>query len=244
MRVFFIPGTACDEQLWKTLWPSLYTKLPKECFQFVHLKIPDCGTMDEVVMSLVQTIRVQSANKSFYLVGFSMGGYLASAASLHFTEQLQGVLILSNTPKALPESELAQRIGIIKGIEKSGYKGLSRSRALGFVDVKHRGNETLIMTIQSMDSGFNQRDILHHLKELSIREDLSQQLLKSTKTIYFCFGDSDHLIDRQLLLNMQSESELISVISIADSGHYLPLEQPEQLALAMINIFKSNLADE
>jgi pimeloyl-ACP methyl ester carboxylesterase len=237
-RVFFIPGTACDEQLWKALWPSLYAKLSGESFQFIHLKIPNRGSMDEVILSLVQTIRGQSANQVFYLVGFSMGGYLASAVSLHFTKQLQGVFILSNTPKALPELELTQRKGIIKGIEKSGYKGLSRSRAVEFVDLRHRGNESLLATIRSMDSAFNQRDILHHLQELSIRVDLSASLLKGSKAIYFCHGDSDHLVDRQWLLSMQSQSELISVISIAQCGHYLPLEQPEQLALAMVNILR------
>ncbi|MEH6443249.1 MAG: alpha/beta hydrolase [Oceanospirillaceae bacterium] len=223
--LYFIPGTMCNELLWSKLWPLL----EKNC-QLIHLAIPKEGSLTEVVAQLVLQIKISSQGEKFGLIGFSLGGYLASAVSLEFDSQLEKLMIIANTPKALPEKELMQRQRIISAVKSHGYHGINRSRVITFIDEKQHNNNALIELIQQMDNSFGAQELSHHIVALSKRKDLCIELQHSKKNIWFCHGQSDHLIDPQRMQIMQAESACISLKEVPQCGHFLPLEQPIQLA--------------
>ena len=68
----------CDQRLWTQVWEAL-TPLISSSTQLIHLSIPSLPTIDEISAHLSTLI----ANDS-YLVGFSLGGYLASDIALKF----------------------------------------------------------------------------------------------------------------------------------------------------------------
>ncbi|MEM5529639.1 alpha/beta hydrolase [Gammaproteobacteria bacterium AS21] len=223
--IFFIPGTACNEQTWSKLWPLL-----DQNNQLVHLKLAKSGSLVDVVAMLVANIKEISNGREFSLIGFSLGGYLASAISLHFNQQLTRLMVIANVPKTLPLKELAARKSIIASIEKSGYQGLKKNRLRHFLDSSQHDNEPLFAIIMAMDSCFTKEDVIHHLGPLSVREDLTLALVNKKLPIWFCFGDNDALVNEQQLLTMQLGCRHISLHEIASCGHFLPLEQPLQLA--------------
>lgn len=234
--IFFIPGTSCDHSLWSKLWPLLNNLQGAENkYRFVHLTIKSSGSMKEIVAALVLDIQQQALNQPFHLVGFSLGGYLASAVSLKFKAQLKSLIVLANTPKSLPVSELEQRKKISSAIKRKGYKGLNRNRVVDFIDRRESANDELIHSIQRMANAFTQEEVLHHLVALSDREDLCDLLVKSQRPIYFCFGESDALVDFARMREMQCHSQHIKVLVVASSGHFLPLEQPQDLAVNILN---------
>ena len=234
--IFFIPGTSCDHSLWSKLWPLLNNLQGAENkYRLVHLTIKSSGSMKEIVAALVLDIQQQALNQPFHLVGFSLGGYLASAVSLKFKAQLKSLIVLANTPKSLPVAELEQRKKISSAIKRKGYKGLNRSRVLDFIDRRESENDELIYSIQRMASAFTQEEVLHHLVTLSDREDLCDLLLESQRPICFCFGESDALVDGARMREMQRHSQHIEVLVVASSGHFLPLEQPQDLAVNILN---------
>ncbi|MFT5708348.1 MAG: 2-succinyl-6-hydroxy-2,4-cyclohexadiene-1-carboxylate synthase [Oceanospirillaceae bacterium] len=224
--LYFIPGTMCNELLWSKLWPLL----GKSC-QLIHLTIPKEGNLVEVIAELVLQIKTSSHGQKFGLIGFSLGGYLASAVSLEFDSQLEKLMVIANTPKALPDKELIQRERIISTVKSHGYHGINRSRVTSFIDEKQHHNNELIELIQQMDSSFGAQELSHHIVALSKRKDLCLELQQSKKKIWFCHGDSDHLVDSPRMQIMQLESACIKLKKVPQCGHFLPLEQPIQLSI-------------
>ena len=222
--IYFVPGTLCDQRVWSKLWPLL------DDHQLVHLTIAKTGSMQEVVLGLVQQIKLSSAGRAFSLIGFSLGGYLACAVSLHFRHQLTRLMLLSNTPKALPDKELSQRVNIINTIAELGYHGLGRARVQSFLSPEQHDNDGLITLIQGMDESFGVADLLHHLSDLSVRDDLCPLITEETRPCWLCFGDSDHLVDAFSMQQIQAQSPFIKLKKVAECGHFLPLEQPVELA--------------
>jgi pimeloyl-ACP methyl ester carboxylesterase len=223
--IFFIPGTACNEQTWSKLWPLL-----DQNDQFIHLELVKSGSLINVVTVLVASIKKISDGREFSIIGFSLGGYLASAISLHFNKQLTRLMVIANAPKALPLKELAARKSIIASIEESGYQGLKKNRLRHFLDNSQHDNKSLFDIIMAMDNCFTKEDVIHHLGALSVRVDLTSALVNKELPIWFCFGDNDSLVNKQDLFEMQLSCTHIILHEIASCGHFLPLEKPQQLA--------------
>ena len=237
--IYFIPGTMCDERIWQKLWPCLAPD-----HQLMHLTLPLSGSMQQVVAHLVEQITASSQGRSFSLIGFSLGGYLASAVSLSFSGQLQRLMLIANTPSALPEEERLQRSSILKNIDRHDYQGLNRARILSFLDATAHGDTDLISLIKEMDASFSLAALKHHLNALSEREDLCEQLTQQSVPTWLCYGVSDSLVDRKKMQEMQHSGSNITLQQILHSGHFLPLEQPEQLALQINKWLKMKRALE
>jgi len=233
--IYFIPGTMCDRSVWSKLWEKLSTE-----HQLIHLVLPLTGTTQEVVEHLCQQIRQNSQGQPFSLLGFSMGGYLAAAISLFFDHQLERLMIVANTPKALPAEELDARQKILINIKKNGYNGLNTARLKAFLDPGNQSDQALIALIQEMDGRFSQADLSHHLTQLSKRVDLCHQLADTKRPIWFCYGVADQLVDRKVMQKMQLSSPQITLKQVLNCGHFLPLEQPQQLAKYIENWLQMN----
>jgi pimeloyl-ACP methyl ester carboxylesterase len=215
----------CTDQVWQELWP----KLPDH-YELFHLDIKLSGTLDEVVEDLIAQIDCSRNNRSYSLLGFSLGGYLASAVSLRVGESLERLMVVANTPMALPEAEMQQRQRIVAMVMKNGYLGLSASRVLSFIDKKSHEKKTLIALIQHMDKQFDETQLAHFLVPLSKRMNLCQLLIDKARPTWFCWGETDQLVDPQKMQKMAQKNGAVQTHQIAESGHFLPLEQPKKLA--------------
>lgn len=232
--VYVIPGTLCDESLWQQVSLSL------SGIELIHLAIPRGASMDEVVLKLVAEIRKLNANQPFSLIGFSLGGYLASAVTLQCKNDVDRLMVLSNIPFQLPAEELQQRKGIVNWLQQQGYSGLSTKRALAMVHADNAQNTELIEQVRRMSRQFSVEDVLLHMTVLSERYDLTTQLTALECPIWFGYGDQDHLVDQNVVENMSVQSAYIRSFEVADSGHMLPLEQPKVLAKLIGEWFESN----
>ena len=223
--LYFVPGTLCNSDLWCRLWPQL-----KVDYQLVHLAIPASGELPQVVNLLVQEIRHHSAGRPFALLGFSLGGYLASAISCQFDQQLEKLMVVANSPGLLPEVELQTRKGIVASLQGQAKAVIGKQRVMAMLHPQHEDAAAIISLVQKMDSSFAKQSLLHHLNELSQRQDLTEQLICQQRPLWFVRGDRDPLINSLHLQRLQQKSASIRLQQLANCGHFAPLEQPSQLA--------------
>ena len=87
--IYFIPGTMCDERLWLPLWHELQ-KTAQPPLNLIHLEIPQYNTIDKIVTHLAKQIIKDDS----LLVGFSLGGYLASALAIKYPDKIKKLLLL------------------------------------------------------------------------------------------------------------------------------------------------------
>ena len=261
-KIFFIPGTMCDRSLWDELWSQLESMSGND-YQLIHVPIPQEGSLTEILSELNRFINDQCLglsddglsddslnnsdlssdglrdkdelnDKRINLLGFSLGGYLASAFYTSYSDQVKKLFIASNVPCILSEAEISARKRIINWVEKNGYSGLSAKRASEFLHQKNKQNKAIIDKMRVMDKALLEEVLLQQYKVTTKREDLFTELLKADIPITFCYGVEEHLVNRVLFDKMPANNSLIQHIEIPDAGHMLPLEQPEAMAKAIL----------
>ena len=243
-KIYFIPGTMCDVRLWDDLWPKLETALGDN-YQLMHVPIPKEKTLTEILSAFYRIFNdfgdnfdddhnYDLADEKVNLVGFSLGGYLASAFNAAYPDKVKRLFIASNTPCILPEEEILTRKKIIKWVEKNGYSGLPSQRASDLLHPDNKQNKAIIDKMIVMDKTLGQEVLLQQFKVTTKREDLFTGLLNAAIPITFCSGVEDSLVNSALFYKIPANHSLIQHIEIPDAGHMLPLEQPEAMAKAIL----------
>ena len=246
--LYFIPGTMCDEQLWSPAWKLLREQYSAD-YQLIHLVIPTAGSMEEVVNAL----SAQVIEKNAILVGFSLGGYIASAIALKLAHQLQHLVVVANFPKDLPLAEIKQRKRTIDWIKQRGYSGIPDKRIDDLLqpNIKHTDPfhyEQIKQVIVAMDQKLGADVLLHQLKVSMHRPSLVYSLTQLTLPVTFLVGDTDGLVELGSLreelktaLLPEPKQELtaqynVLLKEIINTGHMLPLESPQALATTLIDV--------
>jgi 2-succinyl-6-hydroxy-2,4-cyclohexadiene-1-carboxylate synthase len=230
----------CNQCLWQPAWQLLHQQC-REDYQLVHLTIPSKGSMEEVVNELAAKVVAENP----ILVGFSLGGYIASAIALKLGSKLKHLLVISNFPKNLPDAEIKQRKRTIAWINQRGYSGIPNKRIddLLHPDIEQfKSNRYLGIkhTIIKMDRECGVDVLLHQLGVSMQRPNLLPLLAQLSLPITFLVGDSDGLVDlaeleNELFQRFNAEDN-ISLITVENTGHMLPLESPEAFTSSLINL--------
>ena len=240
--IYFIPGTMCNQQLWLPAW-HLLRKQCQDDYQLIHLVIPSSGSMDEVVSALANQI----IEKHAILVGFSLGGYIASAIAIKLEHKLKlkQLLIVANFPKNLPAAEIKQRKRTVDWINQRGYSGIPDKRIEGLLhpDIKQLNPkffQSIKQTIVAMDRELGLEVLLHQINVSLHRPNLLPLLAHLTLAITFLVGDEDNLVELASLkkqLNLAfNGADNISLKEVANTGHMLPLESPQTLASVLVDL--------
>lgn len=235
-KIYFIPGTMCDERLWTKTWEALAIMLPAH-YVYEHIHIPALTDVDKITRKISE----QLPNNS-YLVGFSLGGYLASNIALQCPDKVKKLLLISNMSSSLPEKETKERSRTIQWIEANGYNGIPDKRINHLLHPNNHNNEAIKHVIKNMDKTLGKEVLLHQLKVTTQRENLLPKLFSLKQPLKFLVGDKDNLVNIEKieyylehLSNEKKYNKQIEVLS--HTGHMLPLEQPVYLAQTISSWF-------
>ncbi len=218
-KLYFIPGTMCDPLIWSRIWPEL-----KQDFQLQHVAIPAHNDLPQLLDGLWQQISEDKAN----LVGFSMGGYLATCLAEKWPERCNKVIVISNSPCQLPETEMIQREQTINWLQKFQYRGITEQKMQSML-AQSRANDTSIkQIIMQMEQNLGYPTLLQQLQATSKRTDKSDVLKAKQVAFSFCHGDEDNLVNKAWLSTIAKQQNY-PLLQVADCGHMLPLEQSDKL---------------
>ena len=78
---------------------------------------------------------------------------------------------------------------------------------------------------------------IHQLTVTTQRENLLVKLPSLSIPIMFLIGDNDSLVKLSRIEAILPQSPLISLSVLANTGHMLPLEQPQMCSLNMSRFF-------
>lgn len=219
-KLHLIPGTMCNEKLWSTLIPYL-----DDSIELVYLTIPMNKGFDQLAAYYRNLLK---SRDKINLIGFSLGGYIATYFSTRYPEYVDRLFVISNSPTCLPDAELKQRNIALDFVAKHGYKGLSRKKATSMLDPENQRDHFINLVLE-MEREQGEADFISQYKNTSVREDLAESINRLSIPAYFYYSEHDPLINPTWMQELSSNWQL-SVISTTGSGHMLPLEKPEELA--------------
>lgn len=224
-KIHLIPGTQCNAKLWSALAPYLSNDV-----ELVHLDIPLHTSFDDIVRYYYRMISDQDIN----LVGFSLGGYIASYFACRYSERVKRLFVIANSPTHLSDNEIYQRAETSRLIERHGYKGMSPKKATMMLDPSHH-NEAFIRPILEMDADLGVDNLLSQYTYTTERYDLAEELRRLPCPSAFYYSDQDPLVDTQWLRTLYQTAPKVTLLTTAGSGHMLPLEKPQELAAHLNN---------
>lgn len=227
-KIYLIPGTMCNERLWSNLLPFL-TDLIGNDYEFVHVKIPKDKCFSQISAFLNGYFKEEQVT----IIGFSLGGYIATHFATTFPERVAKSFIIANSPCALYPAEEKQRQEIVKFVNRYGYKGMSKTRAAQLLDMKI-GDKThlnhLINLIVNMDAELGEEQFKSQMQNTSMRDDLFEKLAHSQVQFVFYHSEQDLLVNSTWLIKLAQQSTNCVVICTSGSSHMLPLEKPKELS--------------
>ncbi|NTS76321.1 alpha/beta hydrolase [Catenovulum sp. SM1970] len=223
--LYFIPGTQCDNRLWSRVLPYLDSEI-----EVVHLPIPNQLNFEQIAAHYQQQLGEEPVN----LVGFSLGGYIASDFLARYPEQVNRIFIIANSPTALPENELKQRYAMRAFAEKNGYQGLSRKRVASLLSAQNR-DESIIDCVLAMDKTLGAETFLSQFQHTTERCNLASYFNQYQGTAYFYYSEQDALIDKAWFQQLDLTRPQLKILTTENAGHMIPLEQPQALAQHLNN---------
>jgi pimeloyl-ACP methyl ester carboxylesterase len=218
----------CDQRLWQ----GCIQYLPKY-IELIHIAIP----IENSIEAIVSVLDKQLPKKDINLAGFSLGGYIASAFALKYPERIRKLLLISNMSYSLPALELKERSRTISYLKTHGYSGIPTKRIMPLIHSCAHHNIDIINCIRAMDKTLGKATLIQQLTATTQRENLLVKLPTLTIPIKFLIGDHDTLVKPSRIEAIIEHSRLISLSVLSNTGHMLPLEQPQQCAENMIHFF-------
>lgn len=219
-KLHLIPGTMCNEKLWVEVLPYLHDSL-----ELVYLDIPQEKNFDELAEHYNNIL----GNDKVNLIGFSLGGYIATYFSMLYPQRIKKLFVISNSPTSLSVEELNHRSDILKYVHTYGYKGMSRKKVANLLDDANQ-TDRLIDFILEMDGDLDENEFISQYQYTSERSDLFIAMKQFPFDTYLYYSENDRLINSQWLNGLANLNSKLSVISTPGSGHMLPLEKPRELA--------------
>jgi len=215
----------CDKRLWLPLWHELQ-KTALFPLKLIHLEIPQYNTIDNIVAHLNKQI----THDDSFLVGFSLGGYLASELIIKYPNKIKRLLLVSNMSCALADNELKERSRTIDWIQSNGYSGIAMKRIRALLHNNAHNNQSITSTIKAMDKDLGEDVLLHQLTVTTQRKNLLPVLAKLSIPLTFCIGEQDNIANLEKVIEKTKYNQSITVKGLKNTGHMLPLEQPILLA--------------
>ena len=220
-KIYLIPGLMTDIRLWSRIKPLLTE------YELVHVPIPHSTDFDTVLDILVDTFKEDKIN----LLGFSLGGYIASYFAVTYPNRVNKLFMVAATPGASEEAEIERRREKFAVIEKEGFKGLPYEKAVTLVEKENQNDIELIKTIQDMFMDLGKETFISQLTSTFNRVDLLEDLVGLNLPIWFYYSDCDRLLNHKAIEKLKNLEHSMKLISRDGTSHNIPLEFPKELSL-------------
>lgn len=220
--VVFLPGTLCDERVWMPVWGQL------NCPQKAYVPLQWAENFQHMMM--LTEDRVDSFSEPVHLVGFSMGGYIASQYAISNPHKVASLTLIGYCSEGLSKQELTQRQLLIKTINNKKYKGSSIARTQQFLHKQNHTSTELTREIMAMSDDLGASVLKAHISACTPRPSLTKQLASRPFEINIIGAEADLIVPPKQLDLMHSSLDNSHFDMITEAGHMMMLEQPTQVA--------------
>ena len=223
-KIYLIPGLMTDERLWSRIKPFL-----ENDYELIHIPIPHTEDFDEIIDILDKQFSDDSEEK-VNLLGFSLGGYIASYYAITYPNRVNRLLMVAATPGSSSEAEIERRKEKFTVIEKEGFKGLSYDKAKSLVEKKNKDDSELIKIIQDMFIDLGKERFITQLTSTFYRKDLFADLVNLDLPIWFYYSEDGRLLSPNALHRLLNNEHNMKLISRVGTSHNIPLDVPDLLS--------------
>ncbi len=234
IQLNLIPGVLCDETLFNKVIPNLNQNIATTRHSIAHFT-----SISDAVDSLNQNI-----DEPTFLLGFSLGGWVAETYARKHPNKTLG-LILVSTPNSPIESKSEMAMSAVcqqlKNEPRSLENVLNES-------IKYYFDQSVIgEIIQEYKSMATRVGAKSAIAQYQILINQKKRLAAPTDKnlpILLIHGNSDqraNMAQQEQLMQIYPQA---TITSIAHSGHFVPLEKPQAMAQAINDFLKTQTSNQ
>lgn len=216
LPLVLLPGYMLDESLWDEVVPLLQWTAT-----LYRLPLGPGSTTEEIARSVAQ-----AAPERFVLVGFSLGGYIARKVAELYPERVAALVLVASSLEVDSAERAKAKQDAIRALDPVTFRGLSMGAIAQSLHPDRRADRELVTRIREMGRRLGYEALV--LQSGLQRDGIAAQSLTCPTLVIGAVQDP--------LRSAQETRELADAIPgarlevIEQSGHMLPLEQPEALA--------------
>lgn len=225
------------------IWTEFKQKLAKQC-RVITLDLLGHGQSESIgyhhsmhmQAEMVHRLLDHIGLRRYYLVGHSMGGYVAAAFCKAFPQHIKGVCLFSSSLNADNAARKKVRLKAIKLLKKDKINYINEALD-GFFDTEtHQQHFEAIKQLKLKALEFETRGIAANIWGMMERPSLLETMSKLKLPVHFICGDKDPIISLKDVREQQAVIALSTLDVLPNCGHFGYLEQSEA-CLASIKKF-------
>ncbi len=220
--VVFLPGTLCDERVFMPLWRELNLADRR------YVPLQWANTLDEMLKLCEHSLAGQRA----HVIGFSMGGHIASIFAHQHPELISSLTLIGYDPGGLDKDETRQRLGVVEAINKGQHRAMDERRLNQYVGTGPKADGAMA-TMQAMEADLGSNVLKCHLSATTPRAPMTKHLARLASPLQFILAEHDLVAPAERVEAACNKLPKAGKTIIANSGHMLPLEQERALAGAI-----------
>ncbi len=217
-KIYLIPGLMTDDRLWSRLEPYLSE------YELVHLEIPLYEDFDEIINEINKNIVCEKIN----LLGFSLGGYIASYYTLKNPNRVNKLFLLSSTPSNTEVKDIPRREKKLEIARKSEFSPLDEQKAIELLELKD--DKELVKITCSMFNDLGKNAFVPQLSCTLKRVDLLDDLLDLNLPIKFYYSTNDRLLNHPWIKQLEDKKHNFKLEFREGTSHNISLEFPKELS--------------
>lgn len=225
------------------IWENTVTELSKK-FRTVTLDLPGHGLshfcegsttmefMADCIKSLLDKLKISEC----FVVGHSMGGYVALAFAKKYPEMAKALCLFSSTPNADTEQKKKDRDREIEMIKAGKLELILKNNiSRGFADINLLKFDEEIFAIEETATVSDTNGITACLQAMKLREDMNDFIKTIQQKTLFIFGKHDNYITFDIAENIMQKYPQATAVILENSGHNGFIEEPEESIKTLIN---------
>lgn len=216
--LLFIPGLICDHELWMN---------QIEAFEGdYHIEVADHSGSEDFEEVARQILA--AAPDEFYLIGLSMGGYLAQQVIHQAPNRVKKLCLMATSARLDSDDMRRKRRGMIDLAQRVGrFKGMSPMMLKTFVHPSKVNDPNVADVVYRMAENTGREKFIRQQTAILHRPHLAPYLKDiSVPTLILC-GDTDERTPVDYHQQLADEIAGAEWHVIEECGHLPPLEQPE-----------------
>jgi len=221
-----IPGYMLDDALWDGMLPFLPPELP---LHFASLAEGDS------IAAMAQAI-LSRCPPQFSLLGFSMGGYVAREIVRIVPDRVQSLALVATSSRADLPLQVEQRSKAARATPLGAFRGLGRAAIAQSLHPENAANETLVAQVRAMGERLGREVFVR--QSLIVRDADTSRLSGIGCPTLVVAAAEDQLRTPQEARELADGIPGARLAIVPNSGHLIPLEQPQALANALGVIFR------
>ncbi len=231
-QLVFVPGLLCNDLLWE----PVINRLQRSCdFGSYHIAdISQDHTIDRMAERILHDI-----NGSFWIAGFSMGGYVAQAVIRKASERVYGLALLGSSARKDTNAQMQRRMQLIKSTKFGRFKGVTQHLLPTLIHTQRLQDGQLCDIVYAMAHATGKQVFVQQQQALMTRIAGHDVLSRVKVPVLILVGKQDLITPVKLHEEMASLIPQCSLNIIEACGHLSPLEQPDQVSEHIIKWFET-----